>query len=154
MSTIHIRPATAADLPVLLSYEQDLVATERPFDPTLAPGKIHYYNLPLMLEQPTVCLVVAAEGDTVVGCGYGRIEPAKAYLAHANHCYLGFMYVQPSHRGRGINQLVMDYLSNWANKKGITELRLDVFSLNNSAIRAYEKAGFIQHMILMRKGIS
>lgn len=35
-------------------------------------------------------------------------------------------------------------------QEGVTELRLEVYCLNESAIKAYEKIGFKRHMIEMR----
>jgi len=49
--------------------------------------------------------------------------------------------------------MIIDALKAWALSCNITELRLDVYYANTSAIRAYEKAGFSQHLINMRLGI-
>jgi GNAT superfamily N-acetyltransferase len=153
MANIHIRPATTADLPALYRFEQGVIAAEHPFDPTLKPDPIHYYDLPAMIAAPEVHLLVAGLHDQLVGSGYARIEPAKPYLRHATHAYLGFMYVDPAHRGKGINALIIEGLREWARSRGITELRLDVYKQNTSAIRAYEKAGFIPHMLNMRQPV-
>lgn len=170
MSTIHIRPATAADLPTLFRFEQDLIATERPFDPTFKPDPIHYYDLTAMIAAPDVHLLVAESAEAaespgsmrqpesramgqLLGSGYARIEPAKPYLRHATYAYLGFMYTDPAHRGKGINALIMEGLREWAQARGMTELRLDVYNVNSQAIRAYEKAGFIPHLLNMRRPV-
>jgi ribosomal protein S18 acetylase RimI-like enzyme len=82
-----------------------------------------------------------------------RIENAKPYLQHKQHGYLGFMYVKPEHRGKGINGKIMEALTTWSAGQGVTELRLEVYCLNESAIKAYEKIGFTRHMIEMRMEI-
>jgi ribosomal protein S18 acetylase RimI-like enzyme len=41
-------------------------------------------------------------------------------------------------------------LKEWCRSQNITELRLDVYHDNPSAIRAYEKAGFKKHLVNMR----
>ena len=162
MTNIHIRPATSADLPTLYRFEQGVITAERPFDPTLKPGAINYYDLPAMIAHPDIQLLVAelAAGSAIdppetrlVGSGYARIEPAKPYLRHPAHAYLGFMYVDPTHRGKGINTLIIEGLRLWAQSRGITELRLEVYNGNTSAIRAYEKAGFIPYMLGMRSPV-
>jgi GNAT superfamily N-acetyltransferase len=86
----------------------------------------------------------------LVGCGYARIETAKHYLQHPQHAYLGFMYVLPGHRGKGINKFIVEALKTWTRARGLTELRLDVYFDNLAAISAYEKSGFTKHMIEMR----
>ena len=153
MNPIIIRPAAAEDLPQLYLFEQGIIATERPFDPTLNDDPIHYYDLAAMIDAHEVALVVAESDGVLIGSGYARIEPAKPYLRHRLHAYLGFMYVEPAHRGKGINQMIIDALKHWALSRNITELRLDVYYPNTNAIRAYEKAGFTQHLINMRLGI-
>lgn len=150
---INVREATESDLAILRQFEQGVIAAERPFDKTLKPDPIEYYDLGLMLVAAHIHLIVAELDGAVVASGYARIEDAKHYLAHEKHAYLGFMYTLPEHRGKGINQEIMQALKAWSKAHGITELRLDVYHSNSSAIRAYEKAGFEKHMIEMRSGV-
>jgi ribosomal protein S18 acetylase RimI-like enzyme len=44
-------------------------------------------------------------------------------------------------------------LKEWSVSKGITELALDVYYENAAAIKAYEKVGFVKHLINMRQGL-
>ena len=153
MTDLIIRPATTADLPQLYAFEQGVIATERPMDPTIRDGDIHYYNLPVMMASPDVHLLVAERDGTLLGSAYARIDPARHYLRHSVHAYLGFMYVEPAYRGKGVNQLIIAALKAWALSRQLTELRLDVYHTNTNAIRAYEKAGFTQYLLNMRMGI-
>jgi ribosomal protein S18 acetylase RimI-like enzyme len=151
--TITIRKATVGDLETLLRFEQGVVTFERPFDPTLKPDPIHYYDIKQMIDDPLVELVVAESGKQLIGCGYARIEKSKHYLQHDKHAYLGFMYVDPAWRGRNINQMIIERLKQWSISKGLTEMRLEVYYDNLVATRAYEKAGFSKLLIEMRMGI-
>lgn len=153
MEQITIRTATLNDLDKLLPFEQAVINTERPFDSTLKVGLIHYYDIEKMILSPDVELAVAESGAELIGCGYARIETAKPYLKHARYAYLGFMYVIPAFRGRGVNKKIIDFLSDWSLTKGLTEVRLEVYSENQPAIRAYEKTGFKRHIIEMRLGL-
>ena len=153
MNNVFIRKATGKDLNALLVFEQGVIEAERLFDKTLKDNPIHYYNLKEMMNDPNVHLVVAELNHEIIGSGYARIESAKPYLQHPKHAYLGFMYVCPEERGKGINQEIIEALKQWSLLKNITELRLDVYKNNAPAIKAYEKAGFSQHMIEMRMGI-
>jgi GNAT superfamily N-acetyltransferase len=50
------------------------------------------------------------------------------------------IYVYGSrHRGKGVNAVIIEALKEWCRSQNITELRLDVYNDNPSAIRAYEK---------------
>lgn len=153
MENIIIRQATEKDIDQLLIFEQGVISTERPFDPTLKPGHIHYYNLREMIGSSTVELVVAELNNEIVGSGYARVEQAKPYLEHDLHAYLGFMYVDPKHRGKEINKKIIEALKKWAASQNLKELRLHVYQDNMPAIRAYEKIGFKKHMIEMRLGL-
>ena len=137
----------------LLEFEQGVVSAERGFDPTLKPHPNHYYDINQMINDPIVELVVAESGGKLIGCGYARIEPAKPFLQHRVHAYLGFMYVEPAWRGKNVNQMIIERLKQWSVSKGISEMRLDVYCDNHAAIKAYEKAGFSKLLFQMRMGI-
>jgi ribosomal protein S18 acetylase RimI-like enzyme len=153
MNDIIIRKATVSDLPTLYRFEQGVINAERPFMPRLKKGEVSYYDLPYMLSAPHIHLVVAEKNGELIGSGYARIEDADHYLDHPKHAYLGFMYVEPGHRGQGVNTKVVDALLQWAHIQGITESVLEVYHDNDMAIRAYEKSGFSRYLITMRKPI-
>jgi RimJ/RimL family protein N-acetyltransferase len=147
---IIIRPAVSSDLPTLLVFEQGVIQAERPFDDTLKPDPISYYDIAAMIDADDVELVVAEVEGRVIGSGYLRIVDSKPYLRHARHGYLGFMFVEPDYRGKGINQLIIKALLDWGCAKDIHEFRLDVYVQNTAAVRAYEKVGFMPNLLDMR----
>ena len=151
---IAIRRATKADLPKLAEFLQFLVVAERPFDPTLKEGEIFYYNIEDFIVDEKSEILVIDYRHQIIGCGYAQIRSAKPYQNHELFGYLGFMYVSPEFRGNGLNNLLLDDLKKWVLSNGITEVRLDVYSENQAAIRAYEKAGFKQISTTMRCDIS
>ncbi len=153
MEEINIRTATLNDLETLLRFEQGVINAERSFDSTLKNTNIQYYDILEMITASHIELLVAEIYTEVIGSGYARIEDSKPYLQHQQHAYLGFMYVHPKHRGKGINKKIIEALKQWARAQNITELRLDVYNNNLAAIKAYEKVGFTKHMIQMRMGI-
>jgi len=150
MNEIKIRKAFIEDLEQLLAFEQDLIKTERPFDPTVKPDPVNYYDLKAMLVDPHIEMVVGEVNNKIIASGYARIDRSKPYSKHSHHAYLGFMYVLPEYRGQGINKKIMDVLKGWAVSQNITEFRLDVYYENVSAIKAYEKFGFSKYFLEMR----
>ncbi|SEW52652.1 GNAT family N-acetyltransferase [Chitinophaga arvensicola] len=150
MGTIIIRKATQADLPVLLTFEQGIVAAERPFDATLKEGTIHYYDIAAMIDAAHVEVFVAEADGELIGSGYARIQDAKVYQVFTKYTYLGFMYVTPEWRGKGVNKLILEGLKTWTLQQGITEMRLEVYDENEAAMKAYEKAGFRKNLVEMR----
>jgi GNAT superfamily N-acetyltransferase len=153
MENITIRPATYDDLDTLLEFEQGVIEAERPYDPTLKSGRIHYYDLHEMINADHVELLVAELGGIVVGSGYARIEKAKFFYSHQKYAYLGFMYVRPEFRGKGINREIIEALKSWSLSKNINELRLEVYYDNLPALKAYGKFGFTKYLIEMRLGL-
>lgn len=153
MDSILIRKAGLDDLEQLYAFEQGIIQTERPFDPTLKDDPIHYYDLKAMLFASDVELVVADTDGKIIGSGYVRIEKAKDYLEYQQFAYIGFMYVLPAYRGKGINKKILDHLIDWSRKQNLNEVRLEVYNDNVPAISAYEKCGFKKHIIEMRLGL-
>jgi GNAT superfamily N-acetyltransferase len=150
MESVTLRTATELDLPTLLRLEQAIINDERPFDRTIKDDPVHYYDLNELLASPLAELVVAEIAGEIVGVGYARIDEAEQFKKCSRYAYLGFMFVVPEHRGKGINARVMEYLKQWTISHGITELFLEVYSDNEKAIRAYEKVGFKRYMNWMR----
>nr|WP_125782755.1 GNAT family N-acetyltransferase [Pseudoalteromonas rubra] len=147
---MQIRTATAEDLPILRQLEQAVIAAERPYNQAIKPQDARYYDLPALLDCPDSLLVVGEQDGKIVATGYVQHRDSKAQLVHARHGYLGFMYVDPDYRGQGLNQAIMAYLMNWSKQQAIHDFYLDVYSDNQAAIRAYEKAGFSPCLLEMK----
>jgi GNAT superfamily N-acetyltransferase len=146
----QVRKARLEDLPVLLEFEQGLIEAERPMDPTIREGKISYYDIGEFIRSEEAEVLVVEEDGKILASGYARIKPDRHYLKHERMGYLGFMFVPEEHRGKGLNGLIIEKLIDWCRDQGLNEIRLDVYNVNDPAIRAYEKAGFKKHLITMR----
>ena len=153
MQQFVVRMATLADLKTLLSFEQEIIRAERPFDETLDKDPISYYDLKQLILSHEAVVMVAEVNHSIIGSGYALIRDAKPYLDHEKYTYLGFMYTHESHRGRGINKAIVESLVQWSKSRGIHEIRLTVYNDNLPAIRAYEKVGFKKHILEMRVNV-
>lgn len=147
---IITRSATNADLPQLAKFLQMLVEAERPFDPTLKDGEIFYYDIEKLILDNASEVLVAENNNEIIGCGYAQIRSAKPYEKHESFGYLGFIFVTPEFRGKGISGLVVDELKKWVLSQGTTEVRLEVYHDNEAAVKSYEKAGFKKILTTMR----
>src|SRR5688572_5214119 len=103
-NSIIIREARESDIDQLYIFEQGVIAAERPLDPTLKQGNIHYYDLPKLIQSDDSQLVVAEVDGKLIASGYARIKKSEAFLQHEHHAYLGFMFVVEEYRGQGINK--------------------------------------------------
>ena len=143
------RAATIADLPTLLALEQAVVEAERPFNAAIREQGATYYNIEDLILSDNSYMLVVELNEQIFATGYAQIRASKVSLNHDQHGYLGFMYVQPEHRGKGLNQEIMQRLIAWCESKGITDFYLDVYAENKSAVRAYEKLGFAPTLMEM-----
>jgi len=147
---LNIRAATLQDLPTLLEFEQGVIEAERPMDPRIRNEKVHYYDLLDLMENPDNCLLVGELDGRIITCGYAKIMEDRPYLNHSHFAYLGFMFVPEADRGKGYNQQLLNGLIQWCHSRNIKEIRLDVYTVNEPALRAYAKAGFEPYLLNMR----
>lgn len=148
-----MRKATQGDLNSLLSFEQQIIFSEQPFDITLKREHTNYYNMQEIVDAEKTEIIVADWNNKIVASGFVRIDKSDDFLTHSYHGFLGFMYTSPEHRGRGIIGKIIEQLMTWASAKGIKEFRLEVYEKNKSAIKAYKKMGFSKHIIEMRRSL-
>ena len=147
---ITIRKATTEDLSILYEFEQGVLHAERPMDKTLKASKTYYYDIPNLISDLKVELVIAEINGVIAGCGYARIKQARDCFQFDQFSYLGFMFTKEDYRGKGVNKRIMNYLYDWSLSRGIYEVRLEVYPSNNAAIKAYEKVGMQATMNTMR----
>ncbi|MEL6414039.1 MAG: GNAT family N-acetyltransferase [Pseudomonadota bacterium] len=150
---IKIRSATLEDLPTLLRFEQGIISAERPYDKTLKPDPISYYDIGEMIDDPEAEVAVAVSDGRLIGSGYAIRKASRHYLTPPFHAFIGFLYVEPDFRGQGVNQRVLDHLFAWARANDLPEIHLTVYPDNASAIRAYEKVGFEPYILEMRMNL-
>ena len=150
MNNLIIRKALLKDQQQLLKLEQAVVEAERPFNTSIKPSDAIYYDMDNLLSDEASHLLVAELEGHIIGTGYAQIKTSKTSLKHNKHSYLGFMYVVPESRGLGVNGLIMKALIDWSKEQGVSDLYLDVYDGNESAIRAYEKIGFTKSLVEMK----
>lgn len=125
---ITYRQPTALDLPVLTSLER-----------TLFPD--YPWSQPQFKEEiagigtSREFLLALKDGSVI---GYAGIMVVAAGVP----ADLLTIAVLPDFRGQGIAQSMLAELESWAEKKGATEVILEVDTKNESAIRLYEFAGY------------
>ncbi len=147
---MKVRTARRDELETLRAFEQGIIAAERPYDHTLKPDPVSYYDIGELIDSEDAEVAVIEIDGQLVASGYAYKKQSKSYVQDTHHAYLGFMYVRPDYRGQGLNKRLMAHFFDWAKTKGLPEVRLTVYSANMPAISAYEKAGFAQHIVEMR----
>ena len=86
-------------------------------------------------RAPDGRLLLAVDGDEVLGCGAMRLlEPGVAEIKR--------MFLYPEARGKGIGRALLDELLATARRMGCHEARLDTGWYMTDAHRLYQAAGF------------
>lgn len=150
MENLLLRDAVLDDLHILKEFEQEIIKAERPFDATIRPDPVNYYDLEDYVMRDDVKVVVAEVNGELVASGYALKKKARHYLDHEYYGYLGFMFTKTEYRGKGINARITENLKDWCKKQGLTEVRLTVYQDNVAAVHAYKKCGFDSHLNEMR----
>ena len=145
-----IREAVEEELKTLQEFEQEIVRYERPFAPNLKENPITYYDIKDLINRPDALVLVVVVDNKLVGSGYALIKKSEPYKHPDYFAYLGFMYIAPEQRGKGLNGTLIKELIQWAKKRDIHEVQLDVYAENKSALSAYSKLGFKPDLLKMR----
>jgi ribosomal protein S18 acetylase RimI-like enzyme len=146
----EIREAVIEDLPILKTFEQEIIQFERPFASNIKKNPVTYYDLKELILQKDSQVLVAIIDNEIVGSGYAQIQNSKPYFKPKQYVYLGFMFVSPQYRGKGINGEITTKLIEWAKSRNLSEIQLDVYATNESATKAYKKIGFKPDLLKMR----
>ncbi|MEM1615607.1 MAG: GNAT family N-acetyltransferase [Pyrobaculum sp.] len=143
--TVVIRPATKEDLDSAVTLVVRLKRLNAEFDPLLevAPDieKASRKYLEDALNSPTSVLIVAVEGQKVVGILKGDVEDRIFYKPK----YAGVIkefYILPEYRRKGIGKRLMMEGIEALRKKGAEIIMASFPALNEIAINFYKKMNF------------
>ena len=86
---------------------------------------------------PSGTFIVARVGDMVAGCvGIKRFDKES--------CEMKRLYIRSCYRGRGIGQLLCNYVIGWCQKAMYRRILLDSNAEMKEAVSLYLKCGFIE----------
>ncbi len=81
-------------------------------------------------------MMVATVDGSYVGMAVGAVHK------RSGDAHLFAMWVDPAHRGSGVASALVDRVTDWARRKGHSDLTLHVAADNGAAIGLYERCGF------------
>jgi ribosomal protein S18 acetylase RimI-like enzyme len=133
-----IRPAVTTDLATLVDY---VLAEALEAEDRAIPRPTIETSVGAALGDPALARYWIAEAS---GEPIGAIAVTREWSDWCNgsYWYIQFVFVAPTHRGRGVLRALVDEVRAAAARDGAPELRLYVHPANTRAIRAYEKLGF------------
>jgi len=143
--TVVIRPARKEDLDAITQLIVRLKRLNAEFDPLLevAPEIVELSRkyVENALESPSSVVLVAVEGDKIVGVFKGDVEDRIFYKPR----YAGVIrefYILPEYRRKGIGKRFMMEGIELLRKKGAELIMASFPALNEIAVNFYKKMNF------------
>ncbi len=134
---LRIRPATVADVAVILSFIQELAHYERLTH--LVEADTDMLRDTLFGEPHYAEVVIAERGDEPAGFAL-FFHNYSTFLARPG-LYLEDLYVKPAFRGTGIGGRLLSYVGDVAVQRGCGRLEFSVLDWNAPAIDVYRNLG-------------
>jgi len=137
MKTFRIRPATPADVPIILELIRDLATYER------APSEVSATEEKLLQvlfgEKPVAEVLLASEDEAPVGFAVFFYN-FSTWLGRPG-LYLEDLFIRPEHRGKGYGRALLVDLAKIARDRGCGRMEWAVLDWNEPAIEFYKKLG-------------
>ena len=137
-----------ADILALLGISEDEHARRsRQYRGALGMRESDEYSLIRYVQDEEGCIVlVALDGDKVVGCLKGRIRNAGRHMSFREYAHLSSVCVLPEHRKKQVAKKLVNAFKAWARKKGMSHCMLYVQNNNEGAIKAWSRMGFTTNL--------
>jgi GNAT superfamily N-acetyltransferase len=135
---MHIRLATEADVPAILELVHALAVYEREPD-TVQLGETELRRDGFGPQPLFECLLADDGGGTV---GFALYFPIYSTWRGPS-LHLEDLFVQPSHRGRGIGKALLSRVAAIALERGCARMQWDVLDWNTPAIDFYRGCGAV-----------
>lgn len=135
--TFEIKPATRADVAVILQLIRDLAEYERAPDEAIATEA--GLNEVLFGAAPAAHVLIARERDAAIGFAVYFFN-FSTWLGRPG-LYLEDLFVKPEHRGKGYGRALLIALAKVAQQRGCGRMEWAVLDWNDPAIQFYRKLG-------------
>jgi len=155
--SVHIRPATPADLPAVGRLGAVLVETHHELDarrfiaPTPQTPQGYAWFLGTQLEKPDVLVLVAERGGEIIGYAYAGVEGFDWMMLRGPAGALYDILVDPAQRGQGVGRMLLEAALAALRERGAPRVVLSTAEGNEPAQRLFASAGFRRTMIEMTR---
>lgn len=141
MPSISIRPATPADIPLILALIKELAIYEREPDAAIAtPEQIHEHLFAPPVLGRAACECVIGELDGVAVGMVLFFMNFSTWLGKSG-LYLEDLYVKQACRGHGVGKALLVHLAKIAHSRGCRRMEWSVLDWNTPAIDFYKSIG-------------
>ncbi len=143
---MKIRLAKKSDIPDLLWLLRQILRVHHEGRPDLFKPQAEKYNegeLQNLLKDETRPIFVAVKGEKVVGYIFCVLQKLvdNSIMTDILTLHIDDLCVDEAMRGQNIGTQLLEYAKNYAKELGCYNLTLNVWALNENAMRFYEKNG-------------
>jgi GNAT superfamily N-acetyltransferase len=136
-----LRPATAADVPLILRFIRELAAYERLLPEVEATEEKLRATLFPAAGRPAAECVLASWDDAPAG--FALFFPNYSTFLARPGLYLEDLYVSPACRGRGVGAALFHHCARLANARGCGRMEWSVLDWNEPALGFYRRLGAV-----------
>ncbi len=137
--SLTLRPASPADVPVILGFIRDLAAYERLLDQVEATeDRLRATLFPPAGTPVAECVLALWQGEPA---GFALFFPTYSTFLARPGLHLEDLFVTPALRGRGIGGALLRHVARLARARGCGRLEWNVLDWNQPAIAVYERLG-------------
>jgi GNAT superfamily N-acetyltransferase len=137
--TLRIKPATPADVPIILHLVRELAEFERLLHEVTATEE--QLRAQLFGARPAAEVLIARLDDEVAGFAL-YFHNFSTFLAKPG-LYLEDLYVRQKFRGQGCGEALLRHLARTALERGCGRLEWSVLDWNQRAIEFYKSLGAV-----------
>lgn len=148
MPTLSLRPATPADIPLILDLVRELAEYEREPDAAVATAAQMHRAL---FADPRAPAPEGGPGAGIAECVIGEVDAVPQGFALFFHnfstwtgrpgIYLEDLFVRPQARGVGLGKALLKHLARLAVARGCGRFQWSVLDWNTPAIDFYKSLG-------------
>ena len=152
---INVRPATADDLPFILSLVPRLVAFDMP--PWRDADAVRASSEDLLRQAVTtppagsVVLLASSHNEPL---GFVHLETTPEFFTGEPQGYVANLAVKETGEGKGVGKALMEAAEAWTRAQGMRHLTLYVFAGNARARTFYARLGFEEDSLKLVKKTS
>lgn len=144
---VVVRPASAKDGPALYRAWNALRQHYATLDRRIRPAPVaeaHFLaDLAEMLARGTSAAFVAEVDRRLVGFLSGGLEESQPDRLPERHATVGYLYVDPGFRRRGVGRKLFEAMVAWAGRhEGVTHVEMPVLDADIEAALFWQALGF------------
>ncbi len=143
---VNIREAVMEDVPAIVEIWKELMDFHKELDAIFsrsATGHERFAEfLTSNMEKEDSCVLVAADGEHIVGYCQATISKYPTVLVREKYVEIFDMAVTEKYQRLGIGRMIIDVLRRWYADKDVDRIELKYLTANKSAEEFWTKMGF------------